>query len=238
MALLLTFISGLFFLVGMIIYRFTKHKNELTIAAMSTAFIVIIGLIIFDLIPELLEFKKWYLFIFVIIGLIILLLLDKLVPHHHHDHHENDEATLDHQHHLQHIGFITVLALILHNMVECMALYTITTNDLNSGILMLVGIGLHNLPFGFQIANYGSNFSHKLAIFFLIISGFIGGLIIHFFGSISEFVTGIILSITLGMIIYILFFELLREVWSNIRQKATYCGIIIGILLLLLINII
>ena len=238
MALLLTFISGLFFLIGIIIYRFVKHKNELTVAAMASALVVIIGLIIFDLIPELLEIRKWYTIIFVVIGLLILLLFDKLIPHHHHDHKEDDEATLEHQSHIQHIGYMTILALIFHNMVECMALYTVATNNLESGILMLIGIGLHNLPFGFGIANYSNKASSKLAVLLLILSGFIGGLIIYLFGSVSEFVTSVILSLTLGMLLYILIFELLREVWSNIRQKATYCGIIIGILILLLINII
>ena len=238
MALLLTFISGLFFLIGIIIYKFVKHKNELTVAAMASALVVIIGLIIFDLIPELLEIRKWYTIIFVIIGLLILLLFDKLIPHHHHDHKEDDEATLEHQSHIQHIGYMTILALILHNMVECMALYTVATNNLESGILMLIGIGLHNLPLGFGIANYSNKASSKLAVLLLILSGFIGGLIIYLFGSVSEFVTSVILSLTLGMLLYILIFELLREVWSNIRQKATYCGIIIGILILLLINII
>ena len=51
MALLLTLISGLFFLIGIIVYKFIKHKKELTIGAMGCAFVVIIGLIALDLIP-------------------------------------------------------------------------------------------------------------------------------------------------------------------------------------------
>ena len=84
MALLLTLLSGLFFLIGVIVYRFVKHKKELTIGAMACALIVILGLICFDLVPELLEIKKWYLILCVVIGLLFLLLIDKLIPHHHH----------------------------------------------------------------------------------------------------------------------------------------------------------
>lgn len=238
MALLLTLLSGLFFLIGVIVYRFVKHKKELTIGAMACALIVILGLICFDLVPELLEIKKWYLILCVVIGLLFLLLIDKLIPHHHHEHKENDEATKEHQGHLEHIGFITILALILHNMVESMALYSVASDNLTSGTLMCLGIGLHNLPFGFQIASNIKSRSKTVATILLVLSGLIGGLIVYAFGNISEFVTGIIIALTLGMLLYILIFELLKEVWSNIKKKSTICGIIIGITILMLINLI
>lgn len=238
MALLITFISGLFFLFGIVIYRFIKSKNALTIGAMACALVIIVGLICFDLVPELCEIGELYLILLVALGLFLLLLIDRLVPHHHHEHKEDDENTQEHQAHISHIGFITILALLFHNMVEGMALYSVTLNDLHSGLLMCLGIGLHNLPFGFQIANYSNNETNKIAILLLIISGFIGGFIIHLFGDINEIVTGIIIAITLGMLLYILIFELLKEVWSNIRKKATICGIMIGILILIFINLI
>ena len=238
MALLLTLLSGLFFLIGVIVYRFVKHKKELTIGAMACALIVILGLICFDLVPELIEIKKWYLILCVVIGLLFLLLIDKLIPHHHHEHKENDEATKEHQGHLEHIGFITILALILHNMVESMALFSVASDNLTSGTLMCLGIGLHNLPFGFQIASNIKSRSKTVATILLVLSGLIGGLIVYAFGNISEFVTGIIIALTLGMLLYILIFELLKEVWSNIKKKSTICGIIIGITILMLINLI
>ena len=238
MALLLTLISGLFFLIGVIVYQFIKHKKELTIGAMACALVVILGLICFDLLPELLEIKKWYLIIFVVLGLLFLLLIDKLIPHHHHEHKENDEETHEHQGHLEHISFITILALILHNMVESMALYSVASNNLNSGVLMCLAIGLHNLPFGFQIASNTKSLSKTVAIIFLVLSGLIGGFIVYAFGNISLLLTGIIIALTLGMLLYILIFELLKEVWSNIKKKSTICGIIIGITILILINLI
>ena len=238
MALLLTFLSGLFFLIGIIVYRFVKHKKELTIGAMACALVVILGLICLDLIPELLEIGKWYLILWTIIGLVFLLIIDKLIPHHHHEHKKNDEETKEHQGHLEHISFITILALVLHNMVESMALFSVANNNLTSGALMCLGIGLHNLPFGFQIASDSKSRSKIVAVILLVLSGLIGGLIIYAFGSISQALIGIIIALTLGMLLYILFFELLKEVWSNIKHNATFCGIIIGIIILILINLI
>lgn len=233
-ALLLTFLSGLFYLVGIIIYKFVKHKNELTVAAISCAAVVIIGLIIFDLAPELIEQDNAWLFVFVILGFVLLFLIDKLIPHHHHKHHDHDEATKEHKDRLEHVSTITILALSMHNLIEGMALYSISLESIRSGILMLIGVGLHNLPFGFQIAGT----KNKLLVFLLVISAFLGGLVVFFFGNIDEFLQGVVLAISMGMLLHILLFELFKEIRENIRQKATIYGIIIGVILLIIINLI
>ena len=233
-ALLLTFLSGLFYLVGIIIYKFVKHKNELTVAAISCAAVVIIGLIIFDLAPELIEQDNAWLFVFVILGFVLLFLIDKLIPHHNHHHHENDEATKEHKDRLEHVSTITILALSMHNLIEGMALYSISLESIRSGTLMLIGVGLHNLPFGFQIAGT----KNKLLVFLLVISAFLGGLVVFFFGNIDEFLQGVVMALSMGMLLHILLFELFKEIRENIRQKATIYGIIIGVILLIIINLI
>lgn len=233
-ALLLTFLSGLFYLVGIIIYKFVKHKNELTVAAISCAAVVIIGLIVFDLAPELIEQDNAWLFVFVILGFVLLFLIDKLIPHHNHHHHENDEATKEHKDRLEHVSTITILALSMHNLIEGMALYSISLESIRSGILMLIGVGLHNLPFGFQIAGT----KNKLLVFLLVISAFLGGLVVFFFGNIDEFLQGVVMALSMGMLLHILLFELFKEIRENIRQKATIYGIIIGVILLIIINLI
>ncbi len=238
MALILTFLSGLFFLVGIIVYHFANHKKEIAVASIATAAIVIIGLIVGDLIPELIELNKWWVALFVLLGLIVLMAMDRLIPHHHHDHHENDEEESDHQDHLKHIGIITILALLLHNIIEGMALYSVAVTSLKSGVLMLLGIGLHNLPFGFQIATYNKDKKSIVLIVMLVLSGFFGGLLFSIFGEFNIIFEGIIIAITLGMILHILIFELLKEVLANIKKKETIYGIIIGIILLIMINLI
>lgn len=233
-ALLLTFLSGLFYLVGIIIYKFVKHKNELTVAAIACAAVVIIGLIVFDLAPELIEQDNAWLFVFVILGFVLLFLIDKLIPHHHHKHHDHDEATKEHKDRLEHVSTITILALSMHNLIEGMALYSISLESIRSGILMLIGVGLHNLPFGFQIAGT----KNKLLVFLLVISAFLGGLVVFFFGNIDEFLQGVVLAISMGMLFHILLFELFKEIRENIRQKMAIYGIIIGVILLIIINLI
>lgn len=236
--LILTFICGLFFLIGLLGYRISTRKESLTKLSIACAFIVILGLITTDLIPELIEIGSWWLLIFVFIGLAILIVLDKFIPHHDHHHKENDELTKEHQGHISHISTVTILALLLHNLVEGMALYSVSANDYKSGILMCLGIGLHNLPFGFQIASSHENKSHKLLLILLVLSGFLGGLIVNICGQVDEFILGIMIALTLGMLLHIFLFELLHELYNNRKKKETLCGIIIGIVILILINII
>ena len=233
-ALLLTFLSGLFYLVGIIIYKFVKHKNELTVAAIACAAVVIIGLIVFDLAPELIEQDNAWLFVFVILGFDLLYLIDKLKPHHHHRHHAHDEATKEHKDRLEHVSTITILALSMHNLIEGMALYSVSLESIRSGILMLIGVGLHNLPFGFQIAGT----KNKLLVFLLVISAFLGGLVVFFFGNVDEFLQGVVMALSMGMLLHILLFELFKEIRENIRQKMAIYGIIIGVILLIIINLI
>ena len=90
------------------------------------------------------------------------------------------------------------------------------------------------MPFGFQIAGT----KNKLLVFLLVISAFLGGLVVFFFGNIDEFLQGVVLAISMGMLLHILLFELFKEIRENIRQKATIYGIIIGVILLIIINLI
>ena len=52
-SLLLTLICGLVFLLGIKLYKSSKDKEKLGNIAISMAFVVMIGLILFDLIPEI-----------------------------------------------------------------------------------------------------------------------------------------------------------------------------------------
>ena len=57
-ALLLTLLSGLFFALGFLIVKFVKNKKELTIFANSMAFVILIGMLFKDLLPEIIELSE------------------------------------------------------------------------------------------------------------------------------------------------------------------------------------
>ena len=224
-------------MIGIVLLRNSKNKQELSIFTISMAFIVMLGLIFMHLVPELIEYNNLLLIIPCIVGFIILIVLDKLIPHHHHEHTDKHCNKSDHEEHLNHIGTITIIALAIHNIIEGISLYSIALNDIKSGLLMTLSIGLHNIPLGFQIGNSLNKKNNKLLIIFLCLSTVIGALIMILFGGLSENIISILLSLTLGMLLYILIFELFNEFRKNINKKETTYGIIIGFILIVLTSI-
>ncbi len=230
LSLILAILTGLSFLVGIIVLKNVKHKEKMLNFTMSLAFVVLLGLLLFDLLDELLEFNNILLIIPLILGFIIFILLDKLIPHHSHEHTKNKTVK---EEHLEHIGIITMVALVIHNLIEGVTLYTIALNEPLSGVLMAISISLHNIPLGFQIGNLINNKSNnKFLIILLCLSSFIGAIFIMIFGSLNEFIISILIALTFGMLLYILIFELYGEIKNSLKKKETGYGIIVGIIVL------
>ena len=142
---------------------------------------------------------------------------------------------------LVHIGIITSLALALHNIIEGMAVYSTVITDTSLGVAMTLGIGFHNIPLGMVIA--GTFYQSKenlsktiLSIIAVSCATFVGGLIMFFLNisTISPVILGTLLSITLGMLLFITFDELLPRIKTSKNKKVTYTGITVGVIILLI----
>lgn len=239
--LLTTFILGLFILLGAGISLLVTKKDEIIDFSMGLAFGVIVTLMITDLLPEIFEcfgLKSIYLFIiFTIIGFFILRMFDGLIPDHHDDHMNKKEANAN----LTHIGIMTTLAVILHNIIEGMAVYSTALSDSSLALSLAIGVGFHNIPLGMVIASslYHSNNKYSKTIILILlvsISTFVGGLIMYLFKFvvINNTILGILLSLTLGMLLYIVIDELYSRIKNTKQKKITYSGIMIGVLLLVI----
>jgi len=238
LGLILTLLVGLFFLIGILFFNKSNKKDKISIFTIALSFVVMLGLIITHLLPEIIEFKNIWLIIPILIGFSILIILDKFIPHHHHDHSDEHCDKADHNKHLNHIGILTIVALTIHNVIEGISLYSVTINNNMSGILMMISIGLHNIPLGFQIGNSIDKHKNKLLISFLCLSTFLGSLIMIIFNGLNESIISILLSLTLGMLLYIVVFELFNELRKNLNKKETLYGLIIGIIIMIITNII
>lgn len=119
-----------------------------------------------------------------------------------------------------------------------MALFGVAITEIHVGILMCIGVGLHNIPAGMVITSAIIQKNNKktfLILSLLIFSTLIGGLFMMFLSKfINDFILGIFLSVTLGMLFYISVFELLPKVYTNIKNKTTILGLILGILIIIL----
>lgn len=249
-ALLLTLLVGLFILLGSFIGLNYKDNKRFTDFSISVAFGVIISLILFELLPETFEVLNgeigvvrtiFVIIILSLIGITLLKLLDLFVPHHEHEAHHKHQHSSDkcHNDHLYHIGIMSSIGMIAHNIIEGMSLYLVSSTSLISGILLCIGIGLHNIPMGLVISSTltSSNFSkNKVLKISLIVSiaTFIGGILMFMIGGVNELVEGILLGLTLGMLIYISTFELFHQIYHMKNKKITITGIIIGIILLVI----
>ena len=107
-------------------------------------------------------------------------------------------------------------------------------------MILCIGVGLHNIPLGMVISamfyDHNKNKAKTIFISFLIsLSTFVGGFIMLLLSSvISELFLGVLLAVTLGMIIYISFFELFTHIVKDSNKKYSLVGIFIGILVILL----
>ena len=243
--LLTTFILGIFILIGAGISLLVNKKDKIIDFSIGLAFGVIITLIITDLLPEIFEglgLKHILLFIiFTTIGFFILRLFDKFIPDHH-EHHMNKK---ENNANLAHIGIMTTLAIILHNIIEGMAVYSTALSNSSLAVSLAVGVGFHNIPLGMVIASslYHSSKNHKKALISIIlvsISTFCGGLIMYSFRfvNLNNIVLGILLSLTLGMLLFIVIDELYPRIKNTSQKKVIYSGVLLGIILLVISMII
>lgn len=240
MGLLITLVLGLFIVIGAIITFASKNNNKFVNFSISLALSVMIMLMFVDLIPEVKEIfieefgivkGIFFALIGVVVGIVLLKVLDIFIPEH--DGHEKEE--------LNHIGLISSIALILHNVIEGMAVYTTVNSSLKAGLLISLGVGLHNIPLGMVITStfYKANNNRKKTWFIISLvslSTFLGGLIMMLLSGVlvNELILGILLSITLGMLIYISIFELLPKIMEMKNKKIAITGILTGIALILI----
>ena len=236
LALLTTALLGVFILIGVLISYFFKKSEKIVLYSIGLAFGVIVMLIFTDLLPEIIEcipISKIYIpIISIVVGFLMLRVLDNFVPDH-----ENKEK----KDNLIHIGVMSSIALGLHNIIEGMAIYSSMLSSTKLGLALTLGVGFHNIPLGIVIggAFYQSNndkYKSILNILLVSLTTFVGGLLMFMLNinELSPTIEGILLSITLGMLLFIVLDELLPKVKKNIKNKAIISGIATGIIILLI----
>lgn len=239
MGLFITFVLGLFFVIGSLVVKFSKNTKTIENISISVALGTMISLVIFDLFPEMMEHMKdvslILIIMFIMFGITILKVLDLFVPEHDHEHSLHHNCSDEN---LIHIGIVSLVAIVLHNIIEGMAVYSISIDSFKTALFVAIGVGLHNIPMGMIIT---STMEHEpklyriISLLFASLSTFIGGLLMFFISSlITDFVIGILICITLGMILYIIIFELIPHVLHGSNKKLSLIGIIFGVGIILI----
>ena len=239
--LIISTIAGLSTLIGsfLIFFKIDKNKyNKFITFCLSFSIAIMIGISIFDLIPE--SFFQYFsvygmsksiilLLVAFLISYIFITVLSMIIK---------KETKKDS---LYRLGILNMIVLIFHNMPEGVATFLSSYQDLALGIKLALAIMLHNIPEGISIAVpiYYATGSKKLAFRNAFISGMaepLGAILAFIFLKkyISEMMISIILIIVAGLMITLSIQELLPESLKYKENKALYLGLACGILLVLI----
>ena len=166
-----------------------------------------------------------------IIKILLLKLIDMLIPHHSH---EDEVKNHHHEKHLEHIGLMTTIALVIHNVIEGMSIYGLALVNVKLGLVMAIGVGLHNVPFGMEIYTTLEKTQKNswASIILLTLSTVLSAGIMMIIGGVSDIVLACLISITIGMIVYLILFELAPELMEAKNKKSVMLGVLSGVILM------
>lgn len=237
MGLIITFALGIFLLNGILVVKLARGSKSIEQLSIAIALGTMGSLVIMELIPEVLETFQGTQLLYagaaVLAGVAVLKLLDHFIPDH-----ESAGDTEQTQENVIHIGIISAVAIILHNIVEGMAVYSITVESVRMGLLVALGVGLHNIPMGMLMYSTLQKDSRRKQVLILglaAVSTFAGGILMLAIQPVlNSFVIGILICLALGMLIYIIGFELIPHLLHAKRKWLSLIGIVVGILIIII----
>lgn len=238
----ITFIAGISTIIGIIpCYMKESKKNQIIAYSLAFSAGVMLTISSTSLIPESITlfsniFKLVPLIlicaIFVVIGILFSAKIDDKI----------EEKFTSNK--LYKLGIISVIVLILHNIPEGITTFISTSTNLELGLSLSLAIALHNIPEGISIAVpiYYATASRKKAFLYTLISGFselFGAILAYLFIArfVNDFILGIILAITAGIMIHISIYELIPNAFEYKEKKGPILAFIIGIIVMLLCDI-
>lgn len=191
---------------------------------------------VFDLIPASFRYiNKIYSFIFSVAILAVYALFGGILVH-------MLENKTDNKNKLYKLGFVSMIALVLHNIPEGIITFITSSKNIELGISLSISIALHNIPEGIAISipiYYGNNNKKKAILYTLIaaLSEPFGALFsLLFLYNINNYLFGIILAFTSGIMIYLSIFELLKEGFKN--KICIYIYYFLGIIIMIISKLI
>lgn len=216
--------------VGAILPYFVKFKNKKTINFLYQ-FVsgIMVGIVCISMIPESIDISGMSVTIIgIIIGTIIILLIDFII------------SKINPNNKINRLILI-ISSMSLHNIIEGIAVGASLEYSFSLGISIFLAMFLHDVPEGIivGVANLDNNKNIKKVFknsFIVGIFSGIGILIGMFFGSISNFYTGLSLSLSAGAMLYIVTKTLVQEE-GNDSSYVISISFIIGILISTIITI-
>lgn len=173
-------------------------------------------------------------------GILMIALIDKLIPetenpHEVHTVEEMDGESESHKANLMRMGFVTALAIAIHNFPEGLATFTAALHDPKLGIPIAIAIAIHNIPEGIAVAVpiFYATGSRIKAFRLSFLSGLsepagalLGYLLLHRF--FNDTVFGFIFASVAGIMVYISLDGLLPAAREYGEHHLSIYGLIAG----------
>lgn len=174
----------------------------------------------------------------IILGFVMIYILEKFLPHE--EHFLNYKIATAYKDKVRSIVLI-VLAIIIHNFPEGMAVGVSIVNDIHKGWATAIAIGIQDIPEGLAVSLPLIFLTNRvfIPIFIGILSGFsefvfalAGGLIFSYL----DFFLPLGMSIAGGAMIYVTVKEVFPQVYSENKEGLVTIGFLIGFLTMLYLD--
>ena len=245
---LLSLMAGLSTVIGAFIVFFSKSQNKKLITfALAFSAGVMITVSFTDLFVSAEETLSKYngklngvllSILFLLSGSFVALLIDKFIPD------EPKANPSEPSGKLYRVGFVSMIALMIHNFPEGIATFVSGYENTTLGISIALAIALHNIPEGISVAMpiYYSTKSKYQAFKYTLFSGLaepVGALLAFLFlrPYINEIILAIIFAIVSGIMLYISFAELIPASRQYGYHKIYLFSIFLGICIIPLSHI-
>lgn len=231
MAFILTSLAGLSTVIGIFpVFFKIFDKNRIIAGSLSFAAGVMIAVSIFDLIPLSIKIMNAYCpnyvlllcLFFVFLGIFFSFFLNSR-------NHSNDS--------LYHVGLISMITIIMHNIPEGIITFITVKNDIKLGIMMVIAISVHNIPEGISIGipiyyATGSKLKAFLYTFLAGLSELFGGIIAYLFllPIINMLILSFMLSFIAGVMLCISIMVLLPTSYSYGYYKISNIMFLFGLI--------
>lgn len=224
MALIGTMLGAFF---GVVIKKPSRRFLGIVIGFASG---LMLSIVVFELIPEATS-KTGFLgtVLFLIIGIIIVVMIDKM---------SNLSNNVNSQY--TKVAFMVALGIMLHNFPEGLIMGFGFVDGDNLGLKMSLIIAIHDIPEGIAVAAplmlIGTKSSKILLYaFFIALPTAIGAWIGIYIGSISTTILGSSLAFASGVMLYVIYGEMIPEskkLWSGTTNTlGILLGIIVGLIM-------
>ena len=171
-------------------------------------------------------------FLGILLGIIISMLIDYYLP---------DKPSISSDKKLYKVGFISMIAIILHNIPEGIATFVATNSDITLGISLAIAIAMHNIPEGISISVpiYYSTNNKKKALLYTGVSALsepFGAFLAYIFlkNIMNDLILGILFSLIAGIMLQISFCELLPTARRYNNTKYLIIFFLVGVLFMLM----